>query len=249
MSRWKVICAYDGTDFAGWQSQATGDAVQDILESALALVLRTPVRIHGASRTDAGVHARGQCFHFDHRWNHSGEALVKALNTKLPATVRLMSATGVPDSFHARFSTLGKRYEYRFSENPPDPFTLRYCWHIPGDFDPGKVLPILPSLGGVHDFTAFAGKVVEAENPIKTLRVPQLLSTGSGEWILRVEGDGFLYRMVRSLAGTLVRVGAGRLDPNRIRALLEEKQRTPEVHTAPACGLVLDEFFYEKTCD
>ena len=246
MSRWKAICSYDGTDFTGWQSQSTRDAVQDFLEHALSLVLRKPIRIHGAGRTDAGVHARGQCFHFDHDWKHPGEALVRAINTKLPGTVRLVTVERVSDDFHARFSARGKRYEYRFSENPATPFSIRYRWNLPGSFDPAKVVPVLPVLAGSHDFTAFAGKVIEAENPVKTLKVPELIDEGGGDWILRVEGNGFLYRMVRSLAGTLVRVASGKLAPARISALLEEKQRTPEVHTAPACGLFLDEVFYEE---
>ncbi len=245
--RWKVICAYDGTDFAGWQSQPSGDAVQDVLESALALVLRKPIRIHGAGRTDAGVHARGQCFHFDHEWKHSGGALLRAMNTKLPSSIRLLAAREVTDSFHARFSACGKRYEYHFSENPESPFSVRYSWHLPGDFDPERVLSVLPALAGTHDFTAFAGKVSEAENPMKTLRTPQLISLGNGDWIFRVEGNGFLYRMVRSLAGTLARVASGRLAPERVSELLCGKQRTPDVHTAPACGLFLEEVFYPET--
>ena len=244
--RWKIICAYDGTDFAGWQSQSSGDAVQDVIEGALSLICRKPIRIHGAGRTDAGVHARGQSFHFDHDWKHSGEALIRALNTKLPSTIRLLRAIPVGDEFHARFSARGKRYEYHFSKNPPDPFSIRYCWHLNQSFDADKVLPVLPSLAGTHDFTAFAGKVVEAENPTKTLQEPDLIPDGEGKWILRVRGNGFLYRMVRSLAGTLARVGAGRLEPHRIAELLSEGKRTPEVHTAPACGLFLEEVFYES---
>ncbi|MGE9290621.1 MAG: tRNA pseudouridine(38-40) synthase TruA [Puniceicoccales bacterium] len=244
MTRWKAICSYDGTDFTGWQSQSTRDAVQDALENALGLVLRTSIRIQGAGRTDAGVHARGQCFHFDHDWKHSGEALVRAINTKLPGTLRLCSIEPVTADFHARFSARGKRYEYLLSANPPSPFTLRYRWHLPGAFDPEKVRPVLPSLAGTHDFTAFAGKVIEGENPVKTLRIPELIDEGQGNWILRVEGSGFLYRMVRSLAGTLARVASGKLPPERIAQLLAEKKRTPEVHTAPACGLFLDEVFY-----
>jgi len=242
--RWKITCAYDGTDFAGWQSQSTGDAVQDILETALSMALRTPIRIHGAGRTDAGVHARGQCFHFDHDWKHPGEALIRAVNTKLPSSVRLSRAEPVPESFHARFSALGKRYEYHLSQRPPDPFSLRYRWHLPHSFDPEKVSATLPQIAGTHNFSAFAGKVVEGENPRKTLAVPTLRCVGEGDWILRVEGDGFLYRMVRSLAGTLARVGSGRLEAGRIAELLREGKRTPEVHTAPACGLFLEEVFY-----
>jgi len=243
--RWKIICAYDGTDFTGWQSQTTRDAVQDVIEAALTAILRDPIRIHGAGRTDAGVHAHGQTFHFDHDWNHPGEALLRAANTKLPSTIRLVEARTVTGDFHARFSAKGKHYQYHFSENPPDPFSSRYCWHIPKPICPEAIQSALPYFEGAHDFTAFAGRVVEAENPVKTLERPELIPNGAGNWILSVRGDGFLYRMVRSIAGTLVRVGNKRLAPERIATLLEAGERTPEVYTAPACGLFLNRVFYE----
>tara|TARA_R100000027_G_scaffold67701_1_gene67955 strand:- start:4365 stop:5117 length:753 start_codon:yes stop_codon:yes gene_type:complete len=246
MSRWKAICSYDGTDFAGWQSQSTRNAVQDAIEIALESVLRQSIRIHGAGRTDAGVHAHAQSFHFDHEWNHSGESLVRAVNTKLPSSLRLISILPAPDDFHARFSARGKCYEYHLSQLPPDPFSVRYCWHISTPFHADRVREVLPTFAGSHNFTAFAGKVVDAENPIKTLEAPKLISAGEGRWILQVKGNGFLYRMVRSLAGTLVRVASGKLDPQRIQELLENPVRTPEVHTAPACGLFLKEVFYEN---
>ncbi|MFP4352243.1 MAG: tRNA pseudouridine(38-40) synthase TruA [Puniceicoccaceae bacterium] len=244
MTRWKVICAYDGTDFAGWQSQSAGNAVQDVVESALGAVLRADVRIHGAGRTDAGVHARGQCFHFDADWRHPGEALGRAVHAKLPGSIRLRSIRPADPDFHARHSAVGKRYEYRLSTREPDPFSIRYRWHLPGAFDARRAAEALPFFAGTHNYAAFAGKVCEGENPVKTLCEPELVHEGGGDWTLRVEGDGFLYRMVRSIAGTLARVAAGRLAPGRIPELLRGGRRTPEVHTAPARGLFLEEVFY-----
>jgi len=244
MGRWKIICSYDGTNFSGWQSQPSRDAVQDEIESALAKIFHHSTRIHGASRTDAGVHACGQCFHFDQDWNHSGEALLRAANTKLPSSIRLLSTLPVNESFHARFSAVGKQYEYHFSTREVDPFSTRYQWHISQAFDADKFRAVLPCLAGAHDFSAYAGKVNDAETPSKTLNTPELWNPGQGEWIFRVEGSGFLYRMVRSLVGTLVRVAIGKLPPNRIPELLEEKKRTPEVHTAPAQGLFLNQIYY-----
>ena len=246
MTRWKVICAYDGTDFAGWQSQSAGNAVQDVVESALRAILRANVRIHGAGRTDAGVHARGQCFHFDADWRHPGEALGRAVHAKLPASIRLRTIRPAAPDFHARHSAVGKRYEYRLSARAPDPFSTRYRWHLPGAFDAERAAEVLPFLAGTHNYTAFAGKVAEGENPVKTLRQPKLFDEGGGDWTLRVEGDGFLYRMVRSIAGTLARVAGGKLAPGRIPELLAAGSRTPEVHTAPAHGLFLEEVYYES---
>ncbi len=245
MIRWRAFCSYDGTDFTGWQSQADGSAVQDAVEKAIAGVLGEKVRLHGASRTDAGVHARAQGIHFDCDWKHPPEALLRAVQTHLPRTIRIHGLKRAENDFHARFSALGKRSHYYFSTAPPTPFTVRYRWHLPfREFDPERIRSVLPALGGTHDFRAFAGKVAEAETPEKTLREPVLLQEGERDWCLRVEGDGFLYRMVRCLAGTLVRVAAGKLAPERIPALLEEGRRTPEVLTAPPGGLFLEEVFY-----
>jgi len=242
-SRWRAICAYDGTDFTGWQSQASRDAVQDRIEEALGRVLPGAPRIHGASRTDAGVHARGQVFHFDAAWAHPAEALRRACHAHLPATVRLRQLETAAPDFHARHDARGKRYLYRIGFGEPDPLQVRYRWYPGRPLDVGRLRAALPALCGQHDFSAFAGRVDPAENPVKTLR-GLAWEEEDGGGCLRVEGDGFLYRMVRSLAGTLVRVAAGRLDPARPAALLHGGVRTPEVDTAPAAGLILDEVFY-----
>ncbi|MEM0964684.1 MAG: tRNA pseudouridine(38-40) synthase TruA [Verrucomicrobiota bacterium] len=244
MTRWKVTCAYDGTDYSGWQSQADGSAVQNFIEGALSEVLRDSIKIHGASRTDSGVHANGQCFHFDFPWNHNGEALCRAVNTKLPASIRIEAASLAPDDFHARHSNIGKSYKYRFSTRPPNPFSIRYCWHIEREFRSERITKVLKEFEGTHDFTAFAGKVHPQENPVKSIRSVKLISEGNSDWCLEVSGSGFLYRMVRSMAGSLIRVASGKLSADRIAELLEEKVRTTEVYTAPACGLFLEEVFY-----
>jgi len=245
MIRWRAFCSYDGTDFAGWQSQADGTAVQDAVEKAIASVVHDKVRLHAASRTDAGVHARAQGIHFDHDWSHSAHALERAVQTRLPDSIRIHGLRKAESGFHARYSAVGKRYHYYFSTAPATPFTIRYRWHLPNRaFDPGPIRDILPALGGTHDFRAFAGKVLEEETPEKTLREPVLLREGEQDWCLRVEGDGFLYRMVRCLVGTLVRVAAGKLPLERIAGLLEERKRSPEVHTAPPQGLFLEEVLY-----
>ena len=131
MSRWKCLCAYDGTDFAGWQTQPTLDAVQDVIEAALRKLLKIFIRIHGSGRTDAGVHASGQVFHFDADWKHDSLVLMKAMNTHLPNTIRVLSVTDISSEFHARYSARRKRYEYQIFLGHADPVETRYWLSVP----------------------------------------------------------------------------------------------------------------------
>ena len=126
--RWKCTCAYDGTDFDGWQRQPSGGAVQNHIEAALTQIFDRPLQLHGSGRTDAGVHARGQCFHFDAEWLHEPEKLIRALHSILPTSIRIKSAKSVSDDFHARFSVSGKRYLYNYYLGRADPVDDRYVW-------------------------------------------------------------------------------------------------------------------------
>jgi tRNA pseudouridine38-40 synthase len=244
--RWKCTCAYDGTNFNGWQRQPGGGAVQNHLEAALTQIFDTPLEIQGSGRTDAGVHARGQCFHFDADWPHPPEKLLRALHSILPTSIRICSVQPVRDDFHARFSVIGKRYLYRYYLGRADPLDDRYVWacrDLPIDLDTMRAAADV--LTGKHDFTAFSashGKDSDP-NPVKT--VTRLELKQRGKYIrLDVEGSGFLYRMVRSFAGALYSVGRGRLTVDDIRDILESRQRTHRVVTAPAKGLFLDRVFY-----
>src|SRR6056300_1657940 len=135
MSRWKCVCAYDGTGFSGWQTQPTRDAVQDVIEGALAKILKTLVRIQGSGRTDAGVHALAQVFHFDADWPHASEKLLAALRTRLPDTIKIRSVESVEEGFHARYSATGKRYHYRLHLGQADPFDTRYSLSLPWELN------------------------------------------------------------------------------------------------------------------
>lgn len=245
MIRWRAFCSYDGTDFAGWQSQPAGNAVQDVIEKAISTATGQVIRVHAASRTDAGVHALAQGIHFDTDWKHSAEALGKAVGNHLPETIRIHGLKQAEPGFHARYSAAGKRYVYYFSTSPATPFTVRYRWHLnTSSFDPDRIRKILPCFAGTHDFRAFAGKVVEEETPEKKLLQPVLRDEGEGNWCLEVEGNGFLYRMVRCIVGTLIRVATGKLPPERIPQLLLEASRSSEIHTAPPRGLFLEKVLY-----
>ena len=129
-TRWKCVCAYDGTLFAGWQSQAGGTAIQDVIEARLNQIFKTTLRIHGSGRTDAGVHAQGQVFHFDADWPHAPEKLLAACRSGLPPSIQIKSVVAVAPDFHARFGARGKRYDYHVHLGDADPFTRPYAWVV-----------------------------------------------------------------------------------------------------------------------
>lgn len=242
--RWKCTCSYDGSNYAGWQTQSGQLSIQEVIEAALEGILKTRVVIHGSGRTDAGVHALGQVFHFDFDWPHGGENLVKALSTKLPKTVRIESAVEVDASFHARFSAVSKRYEYRLLLGEADPFKWPFCWPVSENIDLNRVADAMSLLVGKFDFAAFsANRGVDYESTVRHITEAALIQEGDLVR-LRFSADGFMYKMVRSLAGTVVNIGLRRLEPEGISELLESKVRTPMVLAAPARGLFLNKVFY-----
>jgi tRNA pseudouridine38-40 synthase len=244
--RWKCVCAYDGGHFAGWQSQAKSDAVQDIIEARLAQIFGRDVRIHGSGRTDSGVHALGQVFHFDAEWRHAPEKLLAAFRIGLPQTIQVKSVQAVDSQFHSRFQATGKRYEYRIHLGDADPFTRPYAWTVFRPLDTAAMQSAAAILKGRHDFRAFTAlNGPEREDTVRDLR---RLDVHSRARTIRVvaEADGFLYKMVRSLVGVLVSVGEGKVSPSRVREILASKTRTAEVQTAPPHGLFLVKVFYGK---
>ena len=245
--RWKCTCAYDGTDFEGWQRQPGGTAVQNYIEAALSQIFDRPLQLHGSGRTDAGVHARNQCFHFDADWAHEPEKLIRALHSILPTSIRINTAEAVSDDFHARFSVTGKRYLYNYYLGRAEPVDDRYVWacrDLPLDLE--AMQAAAGRLVGTYDFSAYSathGKENDP-NPVKT--VTRLELKQRGKFVrLDADGSGFLYRMVRSIAGALYAVGRGRLTPDDIAEILESKKRTHRIITAPAKGLFLEEVFYQ----
>lgn len=247
LTRFRCEVAYDGTDYVGWQSQPDGRAVQDVIEARLARVFRHPVRIHGSGRTDSGVHARGQAFHFDAAWKHPVETLLKALRCDMPADILIRSVRIAKPNFHARFSARGKRYEYRVRLGFSPPESARFEWALgsrPLNVDAMREAAAL--LTGVHDFTAFGGmhkQGMENENPVKDLRRLDVVRRGSLV-IITTEAGGYLYKMVRRLVGGLVQVGLGRMTPAGLLAYRERRAITAEVPTAPARGLTKAKIFW-----
>jgi tRNA pseudouridine38-40 synthase len=243
--RWKCLCAYDGATFAGWQSQAGGTAIQDVIEARLRAIFGGPVRIHGSGRTDAGVHARAQVFHFDAAWRHGPAKLVAALRGGLPASIQITSIRAVAADFHARFSATGKTYTYDLVLGDADPFTRPYCWMVFRPLQLTAMVTAARALRGRHDFQAFAAENGSTGDTVRHLRRLDIKQRGRRVRIT-AEADGFLYKMVRSLVGALVAVGEGKLTPGQLRALLEGRRRTAVILTAPPQGLFLRRVQYGK---
>ncbi|MCD8483340.1 MAG: tRNA pseudouridine synthase A [Verrucomicrobia bacterium] len=211
------------------------------------LSVRAPVRIHASGRTDSGVHARAQVFHFDGEWAHGGAELLKALRVGYPDSIQVLRAEQVPDDFHARFSAVGKRYVYQMYAGWADPFLTRFHWSL-GNWRPDvdAMNQAARHLLGEHDFSAFGANPRDnrSESPVKRMDRLEVFREGDSRILLVTEASGYLFRMVRSLAGCLVDVGIGRLCAEDVLEILHSKVRTQRVRTAPARGLFLDQVFY-----
>ena len=245
-SRWKCVCAYNGGSFDGWQSQPSQNGIQDVIEARLATMFGEPVRIHGSGRTDAGVHAYGQVFHFDAAWKHGAGKLVAAMRVGLPPAIQIKSAKQVGVDFHARFSATGKRYLYHIYQGHADPFTRPLVWMLerPRPLDIPAMRTAANLLVGRHDFAGFAAdNGADMNDTVRDLRSVKIKPRGRSVRI-DFEADGFLYKMVRSLVGALVSVGAGKLSLDDIETTLDRAKRTEAVQTAPPQGLFLERVFY-----
>ncbi len=245
--RWKCICAYDGTCFEGWQRQPHGNTIQNCLETTLSEIFSTNIHTHGSGRTDAGVHAHSQCFHFDADWSHAPEKLILAMNARLPGSIQVKSTRKTSNHFHARFSVKRKRYKYKFHLGRPAPEIERYVWSRPDiPLNTESMTQAANHLIGTHDFTAYSARPSKDDdpNPVKTIYTLNILQHRK-QLTLIAEGSGFLYKMVRSIAGALYSVGRNRLTPADVQEMLVSRQRTHRITTAPAKGLWLDQVFYK----
>jgi tRNA pseudouridine38-40 synthase len=245
LQRWRCLCAYDGRDFSGWQSQPDGRAVQDLIERHLRSLFDREVRVHGSGRTDAGVHALGQVFHFDADWRHGPAKLLAALQSRLPRTMLIRSVRRALPDFHARFSARGKIYVYQLHQGgQADPFLHPYCWSVHQKLDVERMRAGAQCLAGRHDFRAFsASNGVEKEDTVRHLRRLEIRGRGA-RLSVTAEADGFMYKMVRSLVGGLVAVGQGKLTVAQLEAILRSGRRTHAIQTAPAHGLFLKRVLY-----
>ena len=250
MPKYKLTLAYDGSPFGGWQIQPNAVSIQSLVQAALSTILRQKVPIVGAGRTDAGVHAKGQVAHFTAIESISENKVLRSLNGLLPPEIRALSLERVPDSFHARYSASGKIYYYHLRMDPiVDPFNRLYSYHVPHKVDIQLMGQASLLCLGTHDFSSFANEAhsgAAAKNPIRTLTRLDIVPEKGGVR-LEFEGDGFLYKMVRNLVGTLLDVGSGRISPISIETLLQSKDRRLAGRAAPAHGLFLVQVHYPET--
>ena len=237
---YRFTIAYDGTAYGGWQRQPNAVSIQQKLEEALTKIAGTAVTVHGSGRTDAGVHARAQVAHATFTTRHPPATLHRALNATLPDDIRVTGVKRVPAKFHARFSAKGKEYRYQIDTGTvPDLFLRRYAWQHPRPLDLTAMRRAAKLIIGRHDFTALSANPLRKINtPVRT--ITKLTISRRGQLVtIAVAANGFLYKMVRSIAGALVKVGEGRLTPDQLRGLIAGKRRTAVVETAPARGLFL----------
>lgn len=239
MRRIMLTVAYDGTDFHGWQVQPGMRTVEGELNKALSEWLGNDISVIGASRTDTGVHALGNLAVFDMELSIPTEKIAYALNTKLPADVKVQKAEEVASDFHPRHCESRKTYEYRiYSAKYPMPLARRFSYYTYQTPDIERMRQGAAYLVGEHDFKSFCCVRTQAESTIRTVYNISIYKE-SNEIVIRIQGNGFLYNMVRIIAGTLLEVGTGRWEPEYVKEMLEAQSRTVAGPTAPPEGLCL----------
>lgn len=239
MKRVRLIVAYDGTRYCGWQTQSNGIAVQNVLNQHLSELLGEKVETIGASRTDAGVHALGNVAVFDTNHRMPADKISYALNNRLPEDIRVQKSEEVPGDFHPRYCESVKTYEYKILNRRMPLPTLRYYSYfsyVPMDVE--KMREAAPYLAGEHDFKSFCGAGAQVKTTVR--QVLDLTVEKGGDMIaIRVTGRGFLYNMVRIIAGTLMDVGKGNYPPEEVKKILLACDREAAGPTAPPEGLTL----------
>lgn len=239
MTRWKVTCSYNGATYAGWQRQTNALGIQEVIEEALSKLHHAPIAICASGRTDAGVHARGQVFHFDSDKDIDESHWKMAMNALLPKDIRIQKVERVTLDFHARFHAVSKRYDYLISNDMDNPFLQDFMDLIPTILDVAYMQECGQIFLGTHDFTSFTSAKIDArKSRIKTITKLEVLQESSCIRI-RMEGDGFLRYMVRMIVQTLIEAGRHRLSKNEIQRMLDCKDKLACRYKAPACGLYL----------
>lgn len=239
MRRVRLIIAYDGTGYVGWQTQNNGLAIQQVCEEALQTITGEKVTLQGSGRTDSGVHARAQVAHFDTSVRMDASKFAIAMNTRLPADIRVLYSEEAPPDFHARFSAKHKEYRYRMLLSPhANPFTRNTALHVHYNLDIQAMEQGAAAVVGEHDFNAFRSVGVPQESTVRTIYTSRLEQEGSYLTYI-VSGSGFMYNMVRILTGTLLDIGTHRLPPDTMEKALASLRRCDAGPTAPAHGLTL----------
>lgn len=246
MMRFKAVLSYDGHAYSGYQKQINGRSIQSEIENALMKITRTPTSITASGRTDAGVHALGQVFHFDGPESISPAGYYNALNTLLPKDIRIRSVEQADPDFHARFSAVFKRYEYVITQERDNPFTWRYMNFVWRPLSVSAMKEAAHVFEGEHDFTSFSNAQIDPRKPrVKTVWRIAIRQTGSEIRLIFV-GSGFLRYQVRMMAAALIAAGEGRTTSREIAQILGQKDKHAWRHNAPAHGLYLVEVGYSQ---
>lgn len=239
----KLILAYDGTHYSGWQIQPNAISIQEVVEKAIEIFVRHPVRVVASGRTDAGVHARGQVAHFSAAEELDLRRFLLSINGLLPRDIRVKDVCSVPDHFHAQYSVESKTYHYHIClDQFQIPFTRLYSLHVREKLNLALLEMAAKLFVGTHDFTSFANENHcghPKSNSIRTIKRLDLVHEEGGIRF-EFEGNGFLYKMVRNIVGTLLEAARGKKSPEEILALFAAKDRTKAGKAAPAHGLFLD---------
>lgn len=248
MPKLKLTLAFDGSAYHGWQSQKSGRGIQDQLEAALARLFPSAPKVQGSSRTDAGVHALGMVAHFeipDAEFRMPLRQLPLAINACLPDDISILKAVRAPATFNARFDATGKQYRYHLWNHPAmNPLLRTQAWHVPRALDLPAMREAAPLFVGRHDFRSFtANRGGELKDAVRALSRCEIQRRGPAITFI-IEGEGFLYKMCRGIAGTLVQIGEGRFPPQEVKIMLSRHDRRVAGMNAPARGLVLQKVFY-----
>jgi len=245
MPRYKAVIAYDGTNFNGFQRQDHVRSVQEEIEKTLTKMNNgQPIVIHGSGRTDAGVHALGQVLHFDFPQTRPEEKMRFALDTQTPEDIAVSSIEIVPDTFHARYNKHEKTYEFHVDNGKPrSPFRRFYASYFPYELNLERMQEAIQYLEGTHDFTGFTATGSTVEDKVRTIYEASVEQKGT-EYIFRFRGNGFLYKQIRIMVGTLLKIGNGRMEVGQIERILDEKKRELTGPTAHPEGLYLKEVIY-----
>ena len=248
MTRYKATISYDGTLFAGFQRQPHARSVQEEIEKTLMRLNQgNPVTIHGAGRTDAGVHALGQVIHFDLPQPRDEEKLRFALDTQTPEDIDFIRVEQVADDFHSRYKKHSKTYEFIVDYGrPKNPMMRHYATPYPYPLDVAKMQAAIQKLEGTHDFTGFTASGTSVEDKVRTITEARLVEDVVNHRLLfTFSGNGFLYKQIRNMVGTLLKIGNGRMPVEQIDLILEKKDRNLAGPTAAPNGLYLKEIRYE----
>ena len=240
MKRIKLIVAYDGTNYSGFQIQNNAPTIEGELKKCLSALLQEDVEVIGASRTDSGVHALGNVAVFDTATRIPAEKISYALNVRLPEDIRIQNSCEVPPDWHPRYQSSIKTYEYRIYNRPfPNPVVRLYSHHVYWPLDTAKMAEAAKYLTGEHDFASFCSAGAQVQTTVRTIFEAGVQAEETGMITIRLKGNGFLYNMVRIIAGTLMEAGRGSLSPEQIRDILASCDRSKAGPTAPAKGLTL----------